>query len=130
MSLAMGRTTHYTKFTKYSRFHPDNLAGRPEVPLPMNVAGPAIIAEVTALEKRTDPKISWGHRLASEAPFGTNETRTRLKCGVAAKVGGSWEKTITTEKGVSTLCSAIYGGSQVPMSCCEAADKGVGSLKR
>ena len=46
------------------------------------------------------------------------------------KVGGSWNKTIAVEKGISTLCSSVYSGSLRERSFSTLANEGVGSLKR
>ena len=125
MSLALGRTSNYTKFTLYSKLHPDNLNPRETVPLPVPVRGPAAIGSFTPFEKAVYPQSAWGHKLTAESPFGPMETRTRLKVDVAPKVGagGGWQKTVMTEKAQSTMCSAMYAGSQIQMSCCEAADR-------
>ena len=127
MSLAMARTMAYSKYTCLSKYHPDNYAPRQLDPLPKPVAGPAPILSFTHAEKKIDG--AWGHRLSMEAPFGVGETTTRIKGGVANKVGGSWDKTKMTERGTSVSCSAFYGGSQVAMSCCQAANM-VGAAQR
>ena len=125
MSLALGRTSNYTKFTLYSKLHPDNLNPRETIPLPVPVRGPAAIGSFTPFEKAVNPQSAWGHKLTAESPFGPMETRTRLKVDVAPKIGagGGWQKTVMTEKAQSTMCSAMYAGSQIQMSCCEAADR-------
>jgi len=121
MSIALGRTMNYKKYTLYSKYHPDSIGARPIDPLPTAVKGPSTVDRFSEIEKKING--AWGHSLTCEAPFGMNETRTRIKVDVAPKVGGSWMKTIMTEKGESACCSAMYGGSQIEMSCCEAANK-------
>eukprot|EP00325_Prymnesiales_sp_UTEX-LB-985_P025783 CAMPEP_0174718104 /NCGR_PEP_ID=MMETSP1094-20130205/28051_1 /TAXON_ID=156173 /ORGANISM="Chrysochromulina brevifilum, Strain UTEX LB 985" /LENGTH=113 /DNA_ID=CAMNT_0015918139 /DNA_START=113 /DNA_END=454 /DNA_ORIENTATION=- len=101
---------------------------RPEMdPLPIPVAGPVPVVSLSDADKVNG---AWGHRLCLERPFGPGETRTRIKVNVANKVGSDWSKTISVEQGIPAICSAMYGGSLVPVSCKEAADRGVGSLKK
>ena len=73
---------------------------------------------------------AWGHKLCCERAYGPNETTTRIKDNVTNKVGQSWSKAIAVEKGISTMCSAMYSGSQVERSFSALANEGVGSLKR
>ena len=128
MSLALGRTMKYTPYTKYSKNHPDNLAPRVLDPLPDPVAGPPPLESFNEM----DIKVSgaWGHALVCEKPFGPVDTSPRIKATVSPKVGSTWNKSITVEQGISTSCTAMYGGSLVQMTCCQAANMGVGSLKR
>ena len=110
----------YRKYTLYSHYHPDNLKPRVEAPLPEPVKGPAPLAQFNEIDVKVDG--AWGHRLTCEKPFGPCETTTRIKATVVPKVGGSWAKTITIERGESTSNSAMYGGSYVQMTCCQAAN--------
>ena len=113
----------YTKYTKYSKYHPANLADRPQDPLPTPIECPPAI--VTFSETEIKFNGAWGHELCCEKAFGMNETRPMLKGDVTPKIGagGGWSKTKMVERGTSTCCSAMYAGSLVPMSCCQAADR-------
>ena len=55
---------------------------------------------------------------------------SRLADSVTNKVGSNWSKTITVERGTSTMCSAMYSGSLLERSFSALANEGVGSLKR
>ena len=120
MSIALGRTMAYRGYTLYSHYHPDNLKPREQAPLPEPVKGPAPLASFSEIDVKVDG--AWGHRLTCEKPFGPSETTTRIKATVDPKVGSSWAKTITVERGDSTSNSAMYGGSYVQMTCCQAAN--------
>ena len=115
-------------YSTYSRYHPDNLQRVGDYSLPEPVKGPAAPAKIEEVDMKT--KGAWGHRLCCERPYGPNETTTRIKDNVTTKVGSSWNKTITVERGTSTMCSAMYGGSLVERSFSALANAGVGSLKR
>ena len=110
------------------RYHPDNLKRPEKEGLPKPVTGPAPIDEITQLDQRMTG--AWGHKLCCEAPFGPNETTTRIKGHITNKVGSSWDRTITVERGTSTMCSAMYGGSLLERSFSALANEGVGSLKK
>ena len=110
------------------RYHPDNLKRPEKEGLPKPVTGPGPIDEITQLDQRMSG--AWGHKLCCEAPFGPNETTTRIKGHITNKVGSSWDRTITVERGTSTMCSAMYGGSLVERSFSALANEGVGSLKK
>lgn len=115
----------YSSYTSLSKYHPDNMV-RPEMdPLPTPVKGPPPVVSFSESDRG-----AWGHRLCCERPYGPGETTTRIKVGVHSKIGSSWSKTIAVEQGIPSICSAMYGGSLVPMSCRQAADRGVGSLKK
>jgi len=117
----------YSSYTSLSKYHPDNMV-RPEMdPLPTPVSGPP---PVVSLSEADQANGTWGHRLCCERPFGPVESRTRIKVNVVNKVGSNWSKTIAVEQGIPSICSAMYGGSLVPYSCSQAADRGVGSLKK
>lgn len=68
---------------------------------------------------------SWPHDLGRLTIFCTAPTDN-----VTNKVGSNWSKTIAVEKGTSTMCSAMYSGSQIERSFSTLANEGVGSLKR
>ena len=110
------------------RYHPDNLKRPEKEGLPKPVTGPGPIDEITQLDQRMTG--AWGHKLCCEAPFGPNETTTRIKGHITNKVGSSWDRTITVERGTSTMCSAMYGGSLLERSFSALANEGVGSLKK
>ena len=73
---------------------------------------------------------AWGHKLCCEQAFGPNETTTRIKGDVCNKVGSTWARTVTVERGISTMCSAMYSGGLVERSFSQLANEGVGSLKK
>ena len=115
-------------YAYYSKYHPDN-SNRPSLDdLPDPVAGPAPVVSITELDKKLHG--AWGHKLSCERPYGPCETTTRIKGDVTTKVGSNWSKTIMCEKGNSTMCSAMYGGSCVERTCCQLANEGVGSIKK
>ena len=118
----------YKGYGSYSKYHPDNLTRPPKEELPDPVLGPGPVAEITELDKKMSG--AWGHKLCCEAPYGPNETTTRIKGNVCNKVGTNWDRTITIERGTSTMCSAMYGGSLLERSFSTLANEGVGSLKR
>ena len=110
MSIALGRTMSYTPYTLYSKMHPDNLKPRVPEPLPDPVQGPPPIEAFNEFDVKVNG--AWGHKLTCEKPFGPSETTTRIKVGVAPKIGNSWARTVMVEQGESVSCSAMYGGSQ------------------
>ena len=59
---------------------------------------------------------AWGHTQSSERAYARNETTTRIKERVTAKVGGNWNSTYHFEKGNSVSKSAMYGGALVDPS--------------
>ena len=89
----------------------------------MPVRAPPPVAGFTEVEKKLNG--AWGSKLCCEAPYGVQETRARIKVDVTPKIGagGGWAKTVMTEKAESVSKSAMYSGSQIEMSCCQAADK-------
>lgn len=82
------------------------------------------MGEITELDKKMTG--AWGHQLCCEQAFGPNETTTRIKGNVTNKVGTNWDRTITVERGISSVCSAMYGGSLVERSFSAMANAGVG----
>jgi hypothetical protein len=121
MSLALARGSEFGKYRLVSMWHPDNVNRPLKEPLPVPVRGPAPLVSFNQMETQIDK--AWGHRLMAEKPFGPGETCLRIKATVSPKIGQTWSKTITIEQGISTSCSAMYGGSCVQMSCRQAADK-------
>ena len=115
-------------YGSYSKYHPDNMAPREELRLPDPIMAPSPVAQITEV----DEKISgaWGHTLCCERAYGPCETTTRIKDSVTNKVGSTWSKTIAVEKGISTMCSAMYSGSNLERSFSALANEGVGSLKK
>ena len=64
------------------------------------MTGPGPVDEITRLASH-----DWCLPLCCEAPFGPNETTTRTKGHITNKVGSTWDRTITVERGTSTMCS-------------------------
>ena len=128
MSIKMTTQMSWAHHSSYSKYHPDNMNRASSLTLPDNVMGPPPIASFSELEKKTQG--AWGHTLCCERAYGPSETTTRIKDNVATKVGGNWAKTVAVEKGTSTMCSAMYSGSQLERSFSTLANEGVGSLKR
>ena len=90
--------------------------------------GPAAITQISDIDKKIYG--AWGHELCCEKAYGPCETTTRIKDNVTTKVGSNWSKTVMVERGISTMCSAMYAGSMVERSCSHMANEGVGSLNR
>jgi len=112
MSIKLTTQMDWVKYASYSKYHPDNLARPDNNVLPSQVRGPPPINQITELDKKISG--AWGHRLCCEKAYGPNETTTRIKADVTPKVGvGDWKKTISVEKGISSCCSAMYGGSAI-----------------
>jgi hypothetical protein len=127
MSIKLTTQMDWTRYATYSKYHPDNME-RPSLDqLPSPVAKPPPAAEITEADRQIG---AWGHKLCCERAYGPCETTTRIKDNVTPKTGGSWDKTITVERGNSTMCSAMYGGSLVERSFSALANEGVGSLKK
>ena len=128
MSIKLTTQMDWISYSNYSKNHPDNLERNTDNGLPSNVVGPPPIAQITDVDKRVQG--AWGHTLCCERAYGPCETTTRIKDNVTNKVGSNWNKTIAVEKGLSTMCSAMYSGSQLERSFSALANEGVGSLKR
>jgi len=128
MSIKLTTQMGWMHYSSYSAYHPDNLARKADLKLPDPILGPPPIAEITPMDKKVNG--AWGHTLCCERAYGPCETTTRIKDNVTNKVGSNWSKTIAVEKGISTMCSAMYSGSQIERSFSTLANEGVGSLKR
>jgi len=129
MSIKLTTQMDWKHHASYSKHHPDNMNRSNNVEaLPTACQGPPPLASFNEVEKKVDGR--WGHRLACERAYGPCETTTRIKDNVTNKVGSSWDRTITVERGQSTLCSSMYGGSLIERSFSTLANEGVGSLKR
>ena len=112
MSIKLTTQMDWVKYASYSKYHPDNLQRPDNFKLPDPIKGPPPITQINDLDKKIYG--AWGHRLCCERAYGPNETTTRIKADVTPKVGvGDWKKSISVEKGISTCCSAMYGGSQI-----------------
>ena len=113
MSLKMTGQMDWLHHATYSKYHPDNL-NKPAPIFAEPVKAPAPLATLTEADKKVFG--AWGHTLCCEPAYAKNETMTRLKEGVAPKVGQSWEKIVRIERAQSISQSAMYGGSLREMS--------------
>lgn len=128
MSIKLTTQMDWKSYSNYSKNHPDSQHRVADTKLPDPIVGPPPVAQINEVDKKTQG--AWGHTLCCERAYGPNETTTRIKDNVTNKVGSNWNKTIAVEKGISTMCSAMYSGSQVERSFSALANEGVGSLKR
>jgi len=97
----------WISYAKYSKYHPDNLVKVAHA-LPEPVRAPPPVLALNDIDKQMG---GWGHKLCCERPYGQQETTTRIKAGVTAKVGSTWRTTESFERGNSISSSAMYGGS-------------------
>ena len=128
MSIKMTTQMDWAHHSSYSKHHPDNMQREADNKLPEPVLGPPPVTSISEMDKKINR--AWGHTLCCERAYGPCETTTRIKDNVTNKVGSNWNKTIAVEKGLSTMCSAMYSGSQLERSFSALANEGVGSLKR